>query len=188
MLETQKSTVDAQYDAELKQADVDHHKPTAGAMTGHILSNLVFNDVKLHQTMWYVKGLQAFSISQLYKQLIDQSRQDFDQLGELLLDENEIAPSTIAEFTKYTMLKEDGRNKYLTAEEMVDNTAHDYATQNLFIDRAIVLAQKESRPAMAAFLTSLRGHNNSAIRQLQALLGKTAWEGLVEEDDDDDED
>lgn len=39
---------------------------------------------------------------------------------------------------------------------------------------------------MAAFLVTLRGHNNRAIRQLQALLGKTAWEGLVEEDDDED--
>ncbi|KRM59509.1 ferritin-like domain-containing protein [Secundilactobacillus malefermentans] len=180
--------VDAKYEAELKQADVDHHKPTAGAMTGHILSNLVVNNVKLHQAQWYVKGLQAFQISDLFKSLIEQTRQDYDELGLVLLDENEIAPSTVAEYTKYSMLEENGRNKYLTAEELVDIAAHDYNTQNLFVDRAIKLAEKESRPAMAAFLTALRGHNNQAIRQLQALLGKTAWEGLVEEDDDDDED
>lgn len=42
--------------AEVKQADVDHHTPTAGAMTGHIVSNLVVLVNKLQQAKWYVKG------------------------------------------------------------------------------------------------------------------------------------
>ena len=29
------------YQAELKQSDLDHHQPTAAAMTGHIISNLL---------------------------------------------------------------------------------------------------------------------------------------------------
>ncbi|BAP84880.1 DNA-binding protein [Paucilactobacillus hokkaidonensis JCM 18461] len=177
--------VDAKYEAEVKQADVDHHTPTAGAMTGHILSNLLVNNVKLHQTLWYVKGLESLQLKPLYEQLIEQGRQDFDQLANVLLDENEIAPSTMAEYGEYSMLEEDGRNKYRAVAEQVDITVHDYATQNMFIDRAIVLAQKETRPAMAAFLTTLRGHNNHAIRTLQAVLGKDAWDGLVEEDDED---
>lgn len=40
---------------------------------------------------------------------------------------------------------------------------------------------------MAAFLTKLRGHNNHSIQTLQAILGKQAWDGLVEEDDDDED-
>ena len=28
------------YQAELKQSNLDHHQPTAAAMTGHIISNL----------------------------------------------------------------------------------------------------------------------------------------------------
>ncbi|KIS03832.1 ferritin-like domain-containing protein [Paucilactobacillus wasatchensis] len=182
------TNVDTQYEAELKQADLDHHKPTAGAMTGHILSNLLVNNVKLHQAVWYLKGLQSLQLKPLYEKLIQQGRQNFDQLAVVLLDENELPPSTVSEYVKYSMLEEDGRNKYFTAEQLVDITAHDYATQNMFIDRAIVLAQKETRPAMAAFLTNLRGQNNHSIQVLQAVLGKQAWDGLVEEDEDDDED
>lgn len=178
--------VETQYEAELKQADLDHHKPTAGAMTGHILSNLLVNNVKLHQARWYLKGISALQLKPLYDQLIEQGRDDFDQLGDVLLDENELPPSTVEEYVKYSMLAEDGRNKYLTAVELVDITAHDFATQNMFVDRAIVLAQKETRPAMAAFLTQLRGHNNHAIQILQSVLGKQAWDGLVEDDEDDD--
>lgn len=179
--------IDALYEAEEKQTDIDHHTPTAGAMTGHILANLLVNNVKLHQTLWYVKGLESLQLKPLYEKLIAQGRQQFDQLADVLLDENEIAPSTVGEYQKYTMLEEDGRNKYRSAAALVDITAHDFATQNMFINRAIILAQKESRPAMAAFLTTLRGQNNHAIRVLQAVLGKSAWDGLVEEDDDDED-
>jgi DNA-binding ferritin-like protein len=179
--------VETQYAAELKQADIDHHKPTAGAMTGHILSNLFINNVKLHQTSWYLKGLESVQLKALYQELIEQGRTNYDQLAAILLDENELPPSTVDEYVKYSMLEEDAKNKYLSATDLVDITAHDYATQNMFIDRAIVLAQKETRPAMAVFLTNLRGQNNHAIQTLQAILGKQAWDDLVEIDDEDED-
>lgn len=182
-----KEEIEARYQAEIKQADIDHHTPTAGAMTGHILANLHVNNIKLHQTSWFLDGFAAEALRPLYTELISAGRKSFDALAEVLLDENELPPSTLAEYTQYSMLEEDGRNKYRSNAELVDITAHDYATQNMFIDRAIALAAKEERPAMAAFLTELRGQNNRAIRRLQAVLGKTAWEGLVEEDDDDED-
>lgn len=180
--------VEAKYQAEVKQADIDHHTPTAGAMTGHIVANLRILDVKLHQTKWFMKGFEAVATRPLYDALIQQARQDYDMVADALLAENELPPSTTAEYTEYQMLDEDGRNKYLTAAEMIDINVHDYHTENLFVTRAIKLAEKEDRPALAATLTTLLSHNNHAIQQLQTLLGKTAWEGLVEEDDDDDED
>jgi len=39
---------------------------------------------------------------------------------------------------------------------------------------------------LASFLTKLRGTNNHIIRELQAVLGNDAREGLDEEDEDDD--
>lgn len=177
--------VETKYQAEVKQADVDHHTPTAGAMTGHIVANLRILDVKLHQAKWFLKGFEGAAVKPLYDELIEQARQDYDTVAEALLDENELPPSTTEEYTNYKMLSEDGRNKYLSASEIVDITAHDYNTENLFITRAIKLAKKEDRPALAATLTTLLGQNNHAIQQLQAVLGKSAWEGLVEEDDDD---
>jgi len=183
-----KDAVEEKYQAEVKQADIDHHTPTAGAMTGHIISNLRVLDVKLHQAKWFMKGFEAAAVRPLYDELIDQARKDYDVVAEALLDENELPPSTTEEYSNYKMLDEDGRNKYLTTTELVDITAHDYNTENLFVTRAIKLAQKEDRPALAQTLTTLLKQNNHAIQQLQALLGKAAWEGLVEEDDDDDDD
>lgn len=178
--------IEAKYQAEVKQADLDHHKPTAGAMTGHIVANMWYLDVKYHQFLWFAKGPQSLAVQALYRDLIAQNRAQLDELGAVLLDENQLPPSTVDEYTRYTKIAEDGRLKYTDAAEMVDTTAHDLTFANMFIDRAIKLAQREERPAMAAYLTKLRGENNRNIRQLQAFLGKTAWEGLVEEDDDED--
>lgn len=180
--------IEAKYQAEVKQADLDHHKPTAGAMTGHIVANMWYLDVKYHQILWFVKGPQAFQLQQVYRDLIAQNRAQLDALAAVLLDEDQLPPSTVAEYTRYTKVEEDGRLKYADATAMVDATAHDLTFANLFVDRAIKLAEREDRPALAAHLTQLRGENNRNIRQLQAFLGKTAWEGLVEEDDDEDDD
>ncbi|MGX7133470.1 ferritin-like domain-containing protein [Enterococcus songbeiensis] len=185
---TEKDVIETNYQAEVKQADIDHHKPTAGAMSGHIVANFWYFDVKLHQALWYVKGPQAIALQEFYENLIAENRTWLDRLGAILLDENELPPSTVAEYTQYAKMNEDPRVKYYDAAELLDETAHDITTANLFVDRAILLAQKENRPALSAFFVELRGYNNHVIRTVQALLGKTAWDGLVEEDDEDDED
>lgn len=172
--------------AELKQADLDHHKPTAGAMTGHILSNFYVFDMKLHQFKWFVKGPNSLSLSDFFGEMITTNRQNIDELGELLLDENEIAPSTFKEVLEYAKLNEDGSYKYLDADEMVAQIASDLVTQDLFIDRAIKLSQRENRVGLAQFLIELRRQNNRYQKKLQAILNKTSWEDLVEVDDDED--
>lgn len=181
------TTIEAQYAAELKQSEIDHHTPTAGAMTNHILSNLMVEYVKLNQVKWYVKGRDYFALQPVYQQLLDLNIKHFAELGALLLDEDQKPSSTTAELTKYSMLEENGANKYQTASDLVAGTIKDYDTENLFVDRAIKLAENEARPALAAWLVAYRGSNNRQIRQLQAFLGQTARAGLDEEDDDDDE-
>lgn len=145
-------TIDEQYAAELKQSDIDHHVPTAGAMTNHILSNLMVAYVKLTQVKWYVKGPQSLALRTAYQRLLDQNVRQFAELGELLLDENQKPSSTTAELTKYSMLEENGAFKYQSADELVAATIKDFDTENLFVDRAIKLAEKETRPALAAWL------------------------------------
>lgn len=172
--------------AEVKQADLDHHKPTAGAMTGHILSNFFIFDVKLHQVKWYLKGILAVVADSLIGEMIAKNRENIDVLGELLLDENEIAPSTSKEILAYGKLEEDGSFKYLDSEELLEKVAQDLVMQDLFIDRAIKLSQKENRVGLEQYLINLRAENNHFQRKIQALLNKTAWEDLVEIDDDED--
>lgn len=180
--------IEERYQAELAQSDRDHHKPTAGAMTGHILANQWIMEVKLHQALWFVHGMNAPTVQALYRELIAANRQALDELGALLLDENELPPVTTAEVTAYNKIDEEPRLKYADAATLVDTTAHDLTTANMFIDRAIKLAEREDRPVLAQHLIGLRGTNNRHIRALQTLLGKSAWDGLVEIDDDDDDD
>lgn len=182
------TSIEDRYAAEKAQTDHDHHVPTAGAMTNHILANLHISIVKFHQVRWSVKGPLALSVRQLLTTYTDTYRKQFDALGELLLDEGETVSTTTQEFHDYNMLEESGAKKYLSAEDQVAELVHDADTHNLFIDRAIKLAENEDRPALAAFLVTLRGTNNRIIRELQAVLGNDARDGLDEEDDEDDDD
>ena len=181
------TTIEDRYAAEKAQTEHDHHVPTAGAMTNHILANLHISIVKFHQVRWSVKGPLALSVRQLLTTYITTYRNQFDALGELLLDEGEIVSTTTTEYHDYNMLQESGDKKYYTATDQLNELIHDADTHNLFIDRAIKLAEKENRPALAAFLVTLRGTNNHIIRELQAVLGNSARTGLDDEDEDDDD-
>lgn len=167
---------------EVKQADIDHHTPTAGAMTGHVVANLVILANKLQQAKWYVKGINATTLKELFDKLLSQAYRQKDDLGKTLIDENLIVPSVQEEFDTYTMLEENGQNKYETADWLINNFVHDYDTENMFITRAIKLANKEDRPVLALALTNLLAANKHNIATLQALLGKTARDGLDEEE------
>ena len=167
---------------EVKQADIDHHTPTAGAMIGHIVSNLVVLANKLQLVKWYAKGPQAPVIKQQAAKLLVQAQQQKDQLGTLLVDENLLTPTTTKEFSEYAMLEENGQNKYESAEWQIENLVRDYDTENLFITRAIKLADKEERPVVGQFLIGLLGENNHNIAELQAILGNDPREGLEEEE------
>ncbi|ANN48628.1 DNA starvation/stationary phase protection protein [Levilactobacillus brevis] len=181
------TTIEDRYAAEKAQTEHDHHVPTAGAMTNHILANLHISIVKFHQVRWSVKGPLALSVRQLLTTYITTYRSQFDALGELLLDEGEIVSTTTTEYHDYNMLQEGGDKKYYTATDQLNELIHDADTHNLFIDRAIKLAEKENRPALATFLVTLRGTNNHIIRELQAVLGNSARTGLDDEDEDDDD-
>ena len=43
-------------EAELTQSDLDPHQPTAPAMTGHIVSNLLIHSLKINQANLFAKG------------------------------------------------------------------------------------------------------------------------------------
>lgn len=180
------ATPEKLFEAEVKQADIDHHTPTAGAMTGHIVSNLEVLANKLQMAKWYVKGMSAETLKNVFGDLLDQAYSQKDALGTVLIDEGLITPSTQKEFTEYAMLEENGQNKYKTAEWLVDDLVHDYDTENMFVTRAIKLAQKEDRPVLADYLVNLLGDNNHNVAKLQALLGKSPREGLDEDEDDED--
>lgn len=172
------------YQAELKQADIDHHIPTAGAMIGHIISNLHIQQNKLNQSRYYLKGAAKAFAEGEYVRILHEESELFDQLNQLMLDEGEVIPTTSEEFTKYSMLTESGQLKYEDSETIIFDAVKDFNTQNLFITRGIALAEKENKYALAEFLKSLYGWMKHQIYLLQSYLGNEVLTGLEEEDED----
>ena len=93
-----KLTIDEKYAKELDKAEVDHHKPTAGAMLGHVLSNLFIENVRLTQAGIYAKSPVK---CEYLREIAKKEDEYFFKISDFLLDENEIVPSTTEEFLKY---------------------------------------------------------------------------------------
>lgn len=178
--------IKAQYAAEVEQSDYDHKHPTAGAMTNHIVSNHVVMTNRLRQAQWFVKGPNAMQLAAAFKATNAQNQTWIDRIAQDLLDENEIPANIASEYAAWNMLEERGEDKYLDAAGLVMGIVQDFNTDNLFVTRAIALAEKENKPVLAAELVALLGFNNRQIRLYQTLLGNTARVGLDEEDDDED--
>ncbi|WP_071130470.1 ferritin-like domain-containing protein [Enterococcus timonensis] len=180
-------SIEEKFAQEVKQSDVDHHKPTAGAMTGHILANFKLQEMKLTQAKFYVKGLNAASLKEVFETLANNETLWFEKIAHELVIENEVIPTTLEEVTRYGKIAEHGQNKYLDATSMLENFAKDFDFQNIFITRAIKLAENEEKFGLQQLLIQLLSFNKDAIYQVQSLLGKTVREDLDEEDDDDDD-
>lgn len=181
------ATAEELFTTEQAQSEHDHHVPTAGAMINHVLSNHVVLTNKLRQAAWFVRGATAGQLTATFAAINGENSDWIERIASALLDEGEIPATLMSEYSEWTMLAEDGAQKYRDADAMVSGLVNDFETDNLFVTRAIALANKEGRPALAATLTTLFGWNRHQVRVLQSLLGHSARFGLDDEDDDDDE-
>lgn len=66
--------VEEKFAQEIKQADIDHHKPTAGAMVGHVLANFKLEEMKLIQAQLYVLGTSSQELSTLFQNMLIKKR------------------------------------------------------------------------------------------------------------------
>lgn len=177
-------SIDEKYAKEVAQAEIDHHTPTAGAMLGHVLSNLFMEKVLLTQAGLYAKD----PIERGHFRAIAAKEDEwFYKIADLLLDEGEVVPTTTEEFIRYhKFITENPKRKYWRDEAIFESLINDFQNQNLFITRAIKLAQKEDKFAVAAAVTDLYGYNLEVIRHLAGDLGKTPADFKDEDEDDDD--
>lgn len=179
--------VKARQEAAAKQADHDHHVPTAGAMSGHVLANLQVLARKLEQFRLTLNGASSESDRQLLTELLGQARQHFAVLASDLAAQDEDFPTTTAEFDEYTMLKEDPALRFWTNDMKLDAVVNDLDTCQLFVSRAIPLANKENKLILAADMLQLQRWHEQSILRLQTRLGRavTAGRELLDEDEDD---
>ena len=114
-----KLMIDEKYAKELDKAEIDHHKPTAGAMLGHVLSNLFIENIRLTQAGIYAKIPVK---CEYLREIAQREVEYFFKISDLLLDENEIVPSTTEEFLKYhKFITEDPKAKYWTDEDLLES-------------------------------------------------------------------
>lgn len=175
-----------QYEQELKQSDIDHHTPTAGAMTGHIIANLLIHSLKVSQAKLFAKGPAALFLAQYGDQWISHEQATFAALNQLLVSNGESIPTITDQFKQFTMLEEDGATKYQPGDDQLFGLTKDFDTQTLFITKAIALANKEDRPELAASLSDLLAWIKAQIALTQRFLGHDLRTGLYTEEDDDD--
>jgi len=173
-----------QYAMEQAQVEVDHHTPTAGAMTGHILSNLFLQQLKINQARLTLTGDAKLFADSVLTPMYHATQTKFDELNQLMLDEGEVIPTITSEFLAYTFLHEDGSLKYADASTVVFDLVKAADDQLMFVTRGIALADAENKYALASFLRELDGWLKHQIQQMQLYLGHSVRFGLNEEDDE----
>ncbi|GKQ42792.1 DNA starvation/stationary phase protection protein [Companilactobacillus sp. RD055328] len=174
------------YQQELKQSEIDHKTPTAGAMSGHIISNLQILEQKIQQVKWYYVGDNKISLQNHLQDFLNDTLKFKDQLGEVLLDELEFVPSVSDEFQEFTMLKEDSKYKYNEGTKMINMLADDIQTNMMFITRAIKLAQKEDLYSLQKVLISILEYSQHEFRVLKAQTDTSIVRIKAELEEDED--
>ena len=178
-------TSEERYEQELKQSDIDHHTPTAGAMTGHIIANLLIHSLKISQAKLFAQGPATLFLDQNGDKWIAYEQTEFASLNHLLVNNSESIPTTTDQFKQFTMLEEDGATKYQLGDDQLFALVKDFDTQILFITKAIALAEKEYWPELANNLTGLLAWIKEQIALTQRFLGHDLRTRLYTEDDDD---
>ncbi|MCI1935173.1 MAG: DNA-binding protein [Bifidobacteriaceae bacterium] len=176
------------YEREAAQSDKDHHTPTAGAMTGHIISNLFLDILKIRQARWFAKGSARLFLELHAGEWIKFEAGMIHRLDAVLLSDNEMVPTTSAQLNEYGKLEEDPARKYATGEEQLTDLVHDFDWQLIFVTKAVALAQSEGKTALGAALGEFQAWTKRQILEAQLFLGNDPTEGLYQEVDDDDDD
>lgn len=181
-------TPQERYDQEAAQSDKDHHTPTAGAMSGHIIANLFFDILKIRQARLFAKGTTRLFLEQHAGEWIAFETATIEKLDTVLVSDNEMVPTTSAQLGEYGKLTEDPVRKYATGEDQLTDLIHDFDWQLIFVGKAIALADGEGKTALSSLLSDFRLWAKQQILEAQLFLGNDPTDGLYKEVDDDDDD
>ncbi|MCI1984703.1 MAG: DNA-binding protein [Bifidobacteriaceae bacterium] len=182
-------TPQERYEQESAASDRDHHTPTAGAMTGHIIANLFLDILKIRQARWFAKGSTRLFLELHASEWIKFESEMVERLDDVLVSDNEMIPTTTAQVNEYGKLEEDPARKYAPGDEQLTDLIHDFDWQLIFVGKAIGLADAEGKTALSSALSDFRAWAKRQILEAQLFLGNDPTDGLYKEvDDDDDED
>ncbi|HLR89199.1 MAG TPA: DNA starvation/stationary phase protection protein [Atopostipes sp.] len=165
---------------------IHHTKINAAAIADHLLGNMHTLHAKLHQYHWYVQGPHFYTLHEIFEDLYNENEKWFDRLAERLLSSGFKPASTTKELSEYSMLSENPADKYISAEEMVENIVDDFRETRELTIRAIHLTQEEGDDAFEDMLIGYKDSLDTKIWMLQAFIGKEALEDDDYHDEDED--
>ncbi|WP_099974095.1 DNA-binding protein [Lactobacillus terrae] len=168
------------YNLEKQNSAENHKNVTAGAMVGHVISNLSINQNKIRQISIFHKDIDI-SFTNYLNELAQNEQKYIENLSIKLISENEIIPTTTEEFLENTMLKESGSLKYEQSTTKISELIQDFDTQLMFIIRAIVLAKNEQKYGLELLLKKLYSFMKRQITTLQFQINNDVSQGLEEE-------
>src|SRR5699024_5080211 len=117
-----------------------------------------------------------FTLHEKFEELYDDNEKWFDRLAEQLLASGYKPASTTKELTEFSMLSEDPADKYIKAEEMVDNIINNFRETSKLTIRAIHLAAEAENVVFEDTIIEFKDNLDTKIWMLQAFLGKEALE------------
>ncbi len=181
-------TAQQRYEQEAMKSDKDHHLPTAGAMTGHIIANLFLDMLKIRQARWFATGSTRLFLEIHSREWITYEATMIESLDDALSSDNEMIPTTTAQLSEYGALEENPARKYEDGAAQLADLIHDFDWQLIYVGKAITLAAAEGKTSLGSTLSDLRAWAKHQIREAQLFLGNDATDGLYKEVDDDEDD
>lgn len=174
------------FQAEESRSDKEHHQPTAGAMIGHVTSNLVLHMLLIEQARLFARG-RAAEFLEKTGPYWEKSEADFlRKLNDSLAAEGDLIPTVTDQFRQFSMVEESAASKYKPGEDQLFDLIKAFDTQLLFITRSVSLADKEGHYGQSIILRDMYGWVKEQIRRGQQFLNHDLRQGLYQEEDDSD--
>lgn len=130
--------------------------------------NVLF--VKLHNYHWYVKGEQFFTLHSKFEELYNEAATYIDDLAERLLSIGGQPIATMKEYLAQASVQEATGQE--TAEEMVQNIAHDFDVMIGELKEGMSLAEEANDEATGDLLLAIHSSLEKHAWMLKAFLGK----------------
>ena len=181
-------TIEAAYEEERARSEKEHHLPSAGAMIGHVNSNLVIHLLKIEQARLFAGGPTSFFLEEVASQWQKAEAAFLIKINDSLFSEGDLIPTTTDEFLQFSMVEQSAAGKYAQGQDQLFGLIKDFDTQLLFVERAEKLARKEGHFGQVRLMEELDSWLKEQIDRGQKFLGHEVREGLYQEEDDEEDD
>lgn len=152
--------------------------------TKKVLNQLVADlsqfSVIIHQTHWYMRGLDFLTLHPQMDEFMDEINDQLDEVAERLITIGGAPYSTLSEFAEATNLGDETGTFEKTMEERMSRLVEGYRYLQALYQKGIELTGDEGDDTTQDILIGFKGQVEKKIWMLQAKLGKAPEVDSVE--------